>query len=71
MTTASRSTASPAKKSINTVLFGALGLMALLFVASIMWKGKTSYEAYSAAVGQKSFDEGANRFIKGLFEVLM
>src|SRR5258707_15645346 len=61
----------PARTSIKTVLFAALGLLAVLFVASIVWKGKTAFSAYSAAVEQKSFDEGANRFIKGLFEVLM
>ena len=62
---------SSVKASVKTVLFAALGLLAVLFVASIVWKGKTAFSAYSAAVEQKSFDEGANRFIKGLFEVLM
>jgi methyl-accepting chemotaxis protein len=52
-------------------LFGALGLLAVLFVGSIVWKGKTTLVAYTDAVGQKEFDQGANRFIKGLFEVLM
>jgi len=66
-----RKTHSSAKKSVKTVMFAAFGLLATLFVASIVWKGKTTYSAYSAAVGQKDFDEGANRFIKGLFEVLM
>jgi methyl-accepting chemotaxis protein len=60
-----------ATKSVKTVLFAALGLLAALFVGSIVWKGKTTLSAYSTAIGQKSFDEGANRFIKGLFEVLI
>lgn len=68
--TASKNVSS-AKRSIKTVLFAALGLLAVLFAASIVWKGKTALSAYSAAIEQKSFDEGANRFIKGLFEVLM
>jgi hypothetical protein len=61
----------PAKSSIKTILFGALGVLVVLFVGSTLWKAKTAFTAYSAAVGQKEFDEGANRFIKGLFEVLM
>ena len=59
------------KKSIKTILFGALGVLAVLAVVSIAWKGKTTFDTYRAAVGQKNFDQGANRFIKGLFEVLM
>jgi hypothetical protein len=62
---------SPAKRSIKTVLFAALGVLTALFVASIVWKGQTTFSAYSTAIGQKEFDRGANRFIKGLFEVLM
>jgi methyl-accepting chemotaxis protein len=61
----------PARTSIKTVLFAALGVLAVLFVASIVWKGKSTFSAYSTAVAQKEFDRGANRFIKGLFEVLM
>jgi methyl-accepting chemotaxis protein len=62
---------SSAQKSIKTVLFAVLGLLGALFVASIVWKGNATFSAYSSAVGQKNFDQGANRFIKGLFEVLM
>ena len=61
----------PARTSIKTVLFAALGVLAVLFVGSIVWKGKSTFSAYSTAVAQKEFDRGANRFIKGLFEVLM
>jgi methyl-accepting chemotaxis protein len=59
------------RTSIKAVLFPALGVLSVLFVASIVWNGKTAFSAYSAAIGQKDFDQGANRFIKGLFEVLM
>ena len=45
--------------------------LAVLFVGSIVWKGKSTLVAYTNAVGEKEFDQGANRFIKGLFEVLM
>jgi methyl-accepting chemotaxis protein len=64
-------TNNPARTSIKTVLFAVLGMLASLFVGSIVWKGSSTFAAYSGAVGQKNFDEGANRFIKGLFEVLM
>jgi methyl-accepting chemotaxis protein len=63
--------ASQKKQSVKIVLFAALGLLASASVASIVWKGKTALAAHSTAVAQKDFDEGANRFIKGLFEVLM
>ena len=62
---------SSAQKSVKTVLFAVLGLLGALFVGSIVWKGNATFSAYSSAVGQKNFDQGANRFIKGLFEVLM
>ena len=57
--------------SIKTVLFAALGLLGVLFVAAVIWKGKSTLANYTSAVGQQEFDQGANRFIKGLFEVLM
>jgi methyl-accepting chemotaxis protein len=60
-----------AKTSIKTVLFAALGVLVVLFIASIAWKGTSTYSAYAAAIAQKNFDQSANRFIKGLFEVLM
>jgi methyl-accepting chemotaxis protein len=59
------------ERSIKSVLFAALGLLAMLFVAAIMWKGHGTLSTYMSAVGQKEFDRGANRLIKGLFEVLM
>ncbi len=61
----------PAQKSVKTVLFVALSLLAALFVGSIAWKGLTSLAVYRSALVQQDFDQGANRFIKGLFEVLM
>jgi methyl-accepting chemotaxis protein len=71
MNTRASHTPSTSNGSIKTVLFGALGLLAILFAVSIIWKGQTTFVAYTTAVGQKEFDQGANRFIKGLFEVLM
>ena len=71
MTVAASHGLARARTSIKTVLFAALGVLAVLFVGSIVWKGKSTFSAYSTAVAQKEFDRGANRFIKGLFEVLM
>ena len=71
MTTISTAAASSASRSVKTVLFAAFGLLALLFVASVAWKGATSLAAYRTSLVQQEFDQGANRFIKGLFEVLM
>jgi methyl-accepting chemotaxis protein len=68
-TQASPSRAMPS--SIKTILFAALGLLVLLFAATIVWKATTTWSTYNTAIGQKQFDRGANRFIKGLFEVLM
>ena len=61
----------PVQKSVKTVLFVALSLLAALFVGSIAWKGLTSFAVYRSELVQQDFDQGANRFIKGLFEVLM
>jgi hypothetical protein len=60
-----------AQKSIKTVLFAALGVLVVLFVTAIAWKGQSTLSAYKTAIAQENFDQGANRFIKGLFEVLM
>jgi methyl-accepting chemotaxis protein len=60
-----------AQKSIKTVLFAALGVLVVLFVTAIAWKGQSTFSAYKTAIAQENFDQGANRFIKGLFEVLM
>ena len=62
---------SRAKRSIKTILFAAFGLLAVLFVATVVWKTTTIWSTYSAAIGQRQFDRGANRFIKGLYEVLI
>jgi methyl-accepting chemotaxis protein len=71
MNTATSNNPSRARTSIKKVLFAALGFLAVLFVATIVWKTTGIWSTYSAASGQKQFDRGANRFIKGLFEVLI
>jgi hypothetical protein len=44
--------------SIKTVLFAALGLLGVLFVAAVIWKGKSTLANYTSAVGQQEFDQG-------------
>jgi len=56
---------------INTTTVALTLLLGVLFVAAVIWKGKSTLANYTSAVGQQEFDQGANRFIKGLFEVLM
>ena len=50
-----------AKTSIKTVLFAALGVLVALFVSSIVWKGKSTFSAYSTAKGNWLADAGRRR----------
>jgi methyl-accepting chemotaxis protein len=55
-------------KLILTVAFGTLGLF---MTAGLGWEAKDSWAKYTGSQTQYEFDRGANRFIAGLFEVLM
>jgi methyl-accepting chemotaxis protein len=57
--------------TIKTLVFGALGALALLAIGKYGWEANASWQAYTRTVDQREFDAGANRFIAGLFEVLM
>ncbi len=57
--------------SIRTVLFGAFGVLILLSVASMAMKVAESWSAYSSGVKARTLDTAANRYIRGLFEVLI
>lgn len=61
----------PSKKKCTTALFTVLGLLTTLSTIAVLWQAKTTYFTYLAAREQHEFDLAANRFIKGLFEVLM
>jgi methyl-accepting chemotaxis protein len=57
--------------SIKTIIFGALGALALLAVGKFGWEASGSWQAYTRTVDQREFDKGTNQLITGLFEVLM
>ena len=57
--------------SIKTIIFGALGALALLAVGKFGWEASGSWQAYTRTVDQREFDKGTNQLIAGLFEVLM
>jgi methyl-accepting chemotaxis protein len=57
--------------TIKRVLFGALGMLSLLGVATLSWQANEAWTSYRRAADQLEFDRGTNQFITGLFEVLM
>jgi methyl-accepting chemotaxis protein len=57
--------------SIKIILFGALGILILLSVGSLSTKVAGSWSAYSSGIKMRLFDQSANRYISGLFEVLL
>ena len=63
--------ASRSKASIKLILFATLGGMALLVAASLGWKSASSMATYRTAVSQKAFNHDVNRFIAGLYEILL
>jgi methyl-accepting chemotaxis protein len=52
-------------------LFAALGGLAFMLVAILCWNGLDTWRTYRAAVDTKDLDAGVNRFIAGLYEVLL
>jgi methyl-accepting chemotaxis protein len=60
-----------ATRSIKTVLFAVISALALLLTVALSWECVDAWRSYSNAHAVKRFDAGANRFIAGLFEVLM
>jgi methyl-accepting chemotaxis protein len=57
--------------SIKNVLFAACGCLAVLAIAGFAWQSTGYWSAYAFAVAQRDFDAGTNRFVKGLFTVLL
>src|SRR5215510_13976932 len=57
--------------SIRSVLIPTLGAMALLLLTTLGYVGLGSWTAHRAAADQMEFDTAANKFIAGLFEILM
>jgi methyl-accepting chemotaxis protein len=61
----------PRAASIKTALFVGLGVLSALLVVGSGWNGVAAWQRYQAAVAIQSFDTGVNRFIAGLYEVLL
>jgi methyl-accepting chemotaxis protein len=57
--------------SIRLVLIPILGAMALLLIMTLGYVSLGAWTAHRAAVDQMEFDTAANKFIAGLFEILM
>lgn len=57
--------------SIRLVLLAAFGSLMLLILAVLGWRGAAAWTDYTTALDQKEFDAGANKFIAGLYEILM
>ena len=69
--TMSNETASRGLFSIKLVLLAVFGGLLLLILAVLGWRGAAAWTAYTTVIDQKEFDAGANRFIAGLYEVLL
>lgn len=57
--------------SIKIILTTVLTVMTLTIVGTLSWVGAGSWKEHSVAGAAKEFDASANRFIAGLYEVLM
>lgn len=57
--------------SIKTILFAGLGCLALFLAIAVGRQASKAWDEYSNAARASAFDAGANKFISGLFEVLM
>src|SRR5262245_54729730 len=57
--------------TIKALVFGSLGAIALMAIGKFAWEANGRWQSYTLTVDQREFDAGANRFIAGLFEVLM
>jgi methyl-accepting chemotaxis protein len=57
--------------TIKRVVFGSVGLLSVIIIGMLGWQAATDWSDYRRAADQQEFDRGANRFITGLFEVLM
>ncbi|WP_207483503.1 methyl-accepting chemotaxis protein [Arenibaculum pallidiluteum] len=57
--------------SIRVLLLGALSALSLLVLALLVRQGVSAWSQYRTIESVQEFDTGANKFIAGLFEVLM
>ncbi|HYA74768.1 MAG TPA: methyl-accepting chemotaxis protein [Roseiarcus sp.] len=57
--------------SIRRDIIIAFGCLTLLLTGVLAWKGASAWTNYGIAVDQKKFDAEADRYIAGLYEVLL
>ena len=57
--------------SIKTILFGAFGIVILLSIGLLSLEVAENWSVYSSGVKVRAFDHAANRYIIGLYEVLI
>ena len=53
------------------MLLSAIGALSLFAIGAFGWNAMGAWQRYEAARHAQEFDAGVNRFITGLFEVLM
>ena len=61
----------PPQGTLRTVLMIPVAALSLLLLAVCTWSIATSWRQYSGASETQEFDRAANKFIAGLYEVLM
>jgi methyl-accepting chemotaxis protein len=57
--------------TIKTMLLAAFGTLSMLLMAALAWTAVSAWQTYANAQLAQRFDAGANRFIAGLYEVLL
>src|SRR3954468_14775453 len=57
--------------SIRSMLLSAIGALSLLAMGAFSWNAMGAWQRHEAANHAQEFDAGVNKFIAGLFEVLM
>jgi methyl-accepting chemotaxis protein len=57
--------------SIKALLYGTVGILVLALAAVMTLQSVSAWKQYSRAVEAERFDAGANKFIAGVFEILM
>ena len=60
-----------ARLTIKTVVFSALGALAVMAIGKIGWEAQQGWSAYSRALDQRSFSASADQFIKGTYVILL
>jgi hypothetical protein len=69
--TMTKDSAHGSRTSIKLILTVVLSILSLMVVGTLGWIGTAAWKDYSTASSAKNFDASANRFIAGLYEVLM